>query len=404
MIGVDSEARAIFGRIVWPLAIAETLVWAAMFYLFPALLLVWEQDLGWSKAELSGALTLSLVISALLAPLVGRVIDRGHGTRTFTGGALLGAAGLLWLSQITEVWHFYLVWIFLGAAMAASLYEPCFAVLTKTMGVHSKQAITLVTLVAGFAGTLSFSGAHLLVNWVGWRGAVQIMAAIVLFVAAPLIWSGCRAADAHGAQYDTPASMNVAESFAVTRSPAFWLLALVFSTIALNHGVLLTHILPLLDERGVHGGLAILAASAIGPMQVAGRVMMLAVERRFSSLGIFVACFLALGLASFLLLGAGLIPVLVLGFVLFQGAGYGVTSILRPVITVELMGHKNFGMIAGMLALPFMAAAALAPTIAALIWGAGGYDGVIWFAIGAAALGLSALLIADRTVRGKRGG
>jgi hypothetical protein len=38
-----------FRQIVWPLAIAETIVWAAMFYSFPALILVWERDLGWSK-------------------------------------------------------------------------------------------------------------------------------------------------------------------------------------------------------------------------------------------------------------------------------------------------------------------------------------------------------------------
>jgi hypothetical protein len=49
--------------IVWPLALAQALVWAAMYYSFPALLLAWERDLGWSKAELSGAFTVALVTS-----------------------------------------------------------------------------------------------------------------------------------------------------------------------------------------------------------------------------------------------------------------------------------------------------------------------------------------------------
>ena len=35
-----------FRRIVWPLAIAQIIMWAAMYYLFPALLLEWERDLG----------------------------------------------------------------------------------------------------------------------------------------------------------------------------------------------------------------------------------------------------------------------------------------------------------------------------------------------------------------------
>jgi hypothetical protein len=99
-----------------------------------------------------------------------------------------------------------------------------------------------------------------------------------------------------------------------------------------------------------------------------------------------VACFIALGFASLSLLGAIALPLFVISFVLFQGAGYGVTSILRPVITADLLGYKNYGLIAGLLAVPFQGAAAAAPTIAALIWGVGGYDLVIWFAGGAAVL------------------
>jgi MFS family permease len=365
-----------------------------MYYSFPALLLAWERDLGWSKAELSGAFTVALVTSAFLAPMVGRIIDRGYGTHIFTGSALLGATCLVVLSRVTAIWQFYAVWIMLGVAMAGSLYEACFAVLTKTMGVRRKQAITLVTLVAGFAGTLSFPGNHALVGLVGWRGTMLVLAAIVSFIAVPLIWLGCRTAESFGEPHQAPAGTNTTETFGIARNLTFWLLAAGFATIALNHGVLLTHLLPLLDERGLPSGTAVLAASMIGPMQVTGRLMMLAVERRVSSLGIFVACFIALGFASLSLLGAIALPLFVISFVLFQGAGYGVTSILRPVITADLLGYKNYGLIAGLLAVPFQAAAAAAPTIAALIWGVGGYDLVIWFAGGAAVLGLISLLTA----------
>ncbi|TDJ63697.1 MAG: MFS transporter, partial [Proteobacteria bacterium] len=87
------------------MAIAETIVWAAMFYSFPALLLQWERDLGWSKIELSGALTLALVVSALLAPVVGRLIDHGLGRYVFTGSAVLGALLLVLLSRVTALWQ-----------------------------------------------------------------------------------------------------------------------------------------------------------------------------------------------------------------------------------------------------------------------------------------------------------
>ena len=96
---MTAPASGAFSRIVWPLALAETIVWAGMFYSFPALLLVWERDLGWSKTELSGAFTLALALSALLAPVAGRLIDRSLGHLVLTGSAALGAASLALLAS-----------------------------------------------------------------------------------------------------------------------------------------------------------------------------------------------------------------------------------------------------------------------------------------------------------------
>lgn len=391
---MSSSVADPFRRVVWPLAIAETIVWAAMFYSFPALILVWERDLGWSKTELSGALTLALVVSAVLAPVVGRLIDHGLGRFVFTGCALLGALFLALLSRVTELWQFYLVWLGIGFAMSGALYEACFAVLTRAMGTRAKRAITLVTLVAGFAGTVSFPSAFVLVNVAGWRGAVLTFAVAVAVVAVPLIWHSSGLAE-RGREEDVhPASPRTREALAILRSAVFWLLAVAFSMIALEHGILLTHLLPLLDERGVHGETAILAASMIGPMQVAGRLAMIAAEPHVSNLGIAITCYVALGIAALALLGTAVIPTLLVAFVLFQGSGYGVTSIVRPVITAELLGRRNFGVISGLLAVPFITATAAAPTIAAFVWENGGYDRVIVFAMSAAAVGLLALVCA----------
>jgi hypothetical protein len=280
--------------------------------------------------------------------------------------------------------------------MAGALYEATFAVLTRTMGTCSKQAIIAVTLVAGFAGTVAFPGIHTLVGLVGWRGTALVLAGIVGFITVPLIWVGSRTAEAFREHHQTHTTIHSTGRSGIVRNPIFLLLAVGFAAIALNHGVLITHLLPLLDERGIPSGVAVFAAALIGPMQVAGRLTMLAVERRVSSLGSFVACFIALGFASLALLGASALPLLVIGFVLLQGSGHGVTSIMRPVITADLLGHENYGLIAGALAVPFLLAAAAAPSIAAVIWGVGGYDLVIGFAGAAVVLGLISLLAAAK--------
>ena len=67
---------------------------------------------------------------------------------------------------------------------------------------------------------------------------------------------------------------------------------------------------------------------------------------------------------------------------------------MRPAMTAELFGRVNFGLISGSLAVPYLGAAAAAPTIAALIYWVGGYDLVILFAGGASGLGLVSLLAA----------
>jgi len=56
-------------RAAFPLAIAQTLAWTSLYYIFPALTPAWQGALGWSKTELLGAFTLALVVSAIAAPL-----------------------------------------------------------------------------------------------------------------------------------------------------------------------------------------------------------------------------------------------------------------------------------------------------------------------------------------------
>ena len=123
----------------------------------------------------------------------------------------------------------------------------------------------------------------------------------------------------------------------------------------------------------------------------------MAVERRISTLVLSLGCHVALGLAAASLYGAGSASVLVAGFVVCQGAGIGVTSIMRPVIIADLLGRKDFGVISGLLAIPYMGGYALGPTMAALFWEAGGYDLVLLVAMAMAVIGFLALLAAFRS-------
>ena len=393
------EASAPFRRIVLPFAIAETLVWACYYYSFPALLPTWEVDLGFSKTTLTGAFTLSLIVSAVLAPMAGRMIDHGRGRLVFAGGATLSAVMLLALSQATEVWQFYAAWIFIGVGMAGSLYEPCFAILTHSMGSQARRAIILVTLAAGFAGTVSFPSAHVLNGLVGWRGTVVVFAAVVLFICVPLILYGCHFA-ARNAQRSAPrASTNARAAMAVMRTATFWMIGIAFTLLALDHGLIVSHMLPIMADRGLGEDTAVFAASMFGPMQVAGRLAMIAAERHVSVLVICCACFLSMSLAGTAVFFSTSVAMLIIPFVVLQGAGAGVLSIIRPTVVAELLGRKDFGVISGTLAIGFVAGSAFAPTVASLIWRIGGYDMVLLLTIGIPVIALVAIFAAWRVRR-----
>jgi predicted MFS family arabinose efflux permease len=380
-----------FRRTVWSFAVAETLIWAALYYSFPALLPEWERAFGWTKSDLSLAFTSALIVAGILAPSVGRLIDRGHALKVYMGSTTLGIISLVLLSMVQDYWQFYAIWLSIGVAMSGSLYEPCFAIITRITGTNSKWAITRITLIAGLAGTVSFPSAHFLTELYGWRTALLIFAGVVAVVALPLIWTGCkRAVDQLKASRTTKVTDQTPARNTLVL-PVFWFLVIAFTTINITHGMILTHFLPILDDRGIAPDTAVIIAALIGPMQVTGRMAMMAAERRISTYAIAIGCFVIMACSTIVLLNSNgmLIPVVI--FVLFYGSAYGVTSIVRPVITADVFGRQNFGVISGMLALPFMFGAAISPTISALIWSIGGYDLVIITALISVVIGLLSL-------------
>lgn len=373
--------------ITLPLAIAQTVIWASIFYLFPAFLPVWELETGWTKTELTGAFTLALLVTAAASPLAGKLIDRGRGRELMLGGTILSIVCLLCLSQVSQLWHFFSVWLVLGLCMAASLYEPCFANLIRHLGDNAKPSITRITLIAGLAGTVAFPTAHSLTAIMPWRQAVLCFAAGVAFCTLPLT----ALAISH-LQRQFPVDSSTANSGAnkVPFSKAFWLLATAFMIISVVHGIIVTHLLPLLAERGVAASFAIFAASMIGPMQVFGRLMMMATEKRTSILTTALACFAGMALGISALAMAGASSVLILTFVGIHGSAYGVTSIIRPMLTRMTLGSASFGQISGRLGGLVMFGTAIAPFGGSLIWQISGYTTML---ILSAALMIGGLII-----------
>lgn len=377
------------------LAVAETLAWGFCYYSFPALLPHWEAALGWSRSSLTGALTVALLLSAIIAPVMGSLIDRGHGRLVMVGGTALAGVGMAGLAATDSVWWFYGCWALLGLGMAGCLYEPCFAVITRRRGDQAKPAIITVTLFAGFAGTLCFPVTHALMLVGDWQTTCLVFAGLIGIAGGLMAWAigPDRAAELPAAPAGARSGVQAA-----LRSPVFWLIALASMMISLNHGALISHIMPLLADRGIEQHLAVLAASMIGPMQVVGRLAMMAAGTRAPTPAVAVASFVGTTAAAAALLSIALGPVMVAAFVVLQGACYGVVSIVRPALIAEWLGRRGFGAITGALAIPFTAGYAASPTVAAAVEAYGGYDCMLVAVLGCSLVGLVAIIIAWRLV------
>ena len=168
------------------LAITETVSYGVLFYAFPVLITPMEAELGWTRAEISGAFSLSILITGLFAFPVGHWLDR-HGARLLMTLGSIGATVLvvLW-SGVNTLPEFMLIMALLGFCGAAVLYEPAFAVIAAWFVRKRGTAMAVVTFIAGLSSTIFTPLTDALLLAFGWRGAVLSLGILLGAVTIPL--------------------------------------------------------------------------------------------------------------------------------------------------------------------------------------------------------------------------
>lgn len=350
---------------VWLLAAGLLLIYAGLYYAFPALLPELLAETGWSKADLALGPTLSYLVMAALTPMTGRVVDSGHGGRMITVLPVLGALGVGALAFVQTRWQWWGIWAALGVVQAGCLYESVFSLLTRRLGAEARRAITRITLVAGLSGTMTFPLGHWLGQSLGGRTAYLGFAALTLLGTVPMNAVAMRLL--RGPEVARTREEVRGALGAALRRPAFWGIAAIFGLVSLGHGMLLTYVLPLFQERGISKEWATTAAACLGPAQLAGRTVLLVGGGRVSNAMATRLAMTMLVVAALALWLAGAAPLLIFLVVAVQGAGVGLTSIMRPMLIGEVLGRRGFGAISGAVAVWPILATAAAPTLGALL-------------------------------------
>lgn len=337
---------------------AATLTGGAGFSVFIAPM---SRDLGWSRSVLAGALSIGTIVGAVLAPVIGRLIDV-YGSRvvlTLCGGGI--AATLTVVSGVTSELVFVVAY---GAARAIDMGALNLAVSTAV----ANWFVRMRGRALGIAMTGNAIGVMLLVpaiQWMidgpGWRPAWLIVGAgsgLILAVSSALLLR--RRPEDVGLRPDGDAAPTLGETTAsaprpeanwtvrqAARSPSFWLLVLASCGSQLAVSGLTTH------------QAAILAENGLSPMTVAGAIGLFGLAWTASSViwGVLIerlSARVVLGILSLLVaaccLGALATrdPLLLLAYVLVYGTSNGGKEAVDSVVWADYFGRRAAGAIRGL--------------------------------------------------------
>jgi hypothetical protein len=384
-----SATRTSDRGLILGIAVNQLIGWGTLFTPFTLMMQPMERELGWSRAEISLAFTLGLLVSGLAAVHVGRFVDQ-HGGRWPLGlGGLAGAALLAAWAMVSNLWAFYALWFLMGLVHAAALWSPAMAVVVA-LARQPMRVITGITFITGFTATVFIPLTEVLILALGWRGALWALAALQCAAGALALWQFAQARPP--ALKPGQVRAPLAEAL---RRPAFWGLALVLSAHSFVGVGLAAHLVPLLRERGLDEASVIWLAALHGPFQVAARALLFAAGPRvpLSAVGIFCVTLMPLAIAWL-----ALAPPLfwwVLVFSLGWAVADGLFSIVRAGAPAEILGREGYGAVTGALAMASAPLRAFAPVIVALVWQwSGGYDAAIWMLAAAGLLAAVGFVVA----------
>ena len=368
------------------LGVAQLLAWGALYYAIAVIAESMRAGIGVTESQLFGAFTWALAISGVLAPWAGKKVDQYGGRAVLISSALVGAFGFAVLARAHTFGGLLVGWSINGLAMALGLYDSCFAALGQVEPRRYRRAVSGVTLVAGFASTVSWPASHYLLQSTGWRGLCDVYA-VVLCLCALIYFAVLPPAHptiAHPTIAHNSVSIEhpgVAPDVSIRRRAR--LLAWTFAGAALIGASMSAHLPGVLRALELSAEQAVWAASSVGVMQVLGRMLELGFGSKRDPMRLGLLTLAGFFVSMLLLLVLPAAPWLVVAFAVFYGIANGLLTIAKATLPVQMLGLRNVGSVLGDFSMPSLIARAFAP---------------LWFAMTTSALGTRAAVLSMATV------
>ena len=393
-----------------------------VFYGFTAFFEPIVNEMGWSYTQVSLAASLRGLEMGLLAPFIGILVDRWGPRRLIVIGVIIAAAGLVVLSATTSLGMFYGAFALLAIGMSATSTTVLMTTIANWF--HRKMGMASGIAICGFglSGLLIPVIVRLIAVY-GWRVTLDILAAGMVVMILPLSLFFRHKPEAYGyspdgepensSSYsnslDVPHDEIEVKARQAIKSATFWRFALAFMYHMMVTSTVVTHVMPYLGSISVSRTMSGLVATSIPLTSILGRLGFGWLGDRFDKRKVATVGFVMMGCGLFFFGYASAMNkwMLVLFLALF-GVGYGGNNALRPSLTREYFGRRNFGSIFGLILGIGAIGGITGPTLAGWVYDNWGSYQAVWFLLAGLAIvaiisiltmapGRSAVALGDRT-------
>lgn len=237
-----------------------------------------EQELGWTRASISAAAAINLVVYGVTQPLAGILVNRLGAKAVLVGGTLLAAAGFGGLFWVPSIWYlsiFYGLLFGMGVSFASLI--PASVLVARWFDRRQGMAHGIVTAARPGGQIVFVPAAAAVLLAIGWRQTYLLVGA-ALIVSIPLVLRVVRDkpdTDDSPRRWDEVAAArptsaaDAAVSAGWTRSYTFWALAVGFFACGFTDQFVAVHLVPFAQGIGIS---SVTAANAFAVLSAAGVV------------------------------------------------------------------------------------------------------------------------------------
>jgi len=318
-------------------------------------------EFGWSRESISAAFGLAAISVAICSPLLGHLLDRWGPRRLILPCMAVFGTAFASLSLLTpNLFHLYATFVVLGIVGNGTTQMGYSRAVSTWFDERRGTALSLVMAGVGTGAMVFPPLALALIDHYGWRVAYALLGVVVWLLGIPLtaIFVRERPQSASGAGQPLE-GLGVTEG---VRTKTFWVVVatLFLGSVSVNGAI--THLSPLLTDRGVSSATAALAASILGVASFCGRLVTGFLLDRFFGprVGLVLLMAIAAGilaLATASSAGIGMMAAVLIGF------GLGAEADITPYLLTRYFGLRSFSTLYGFTWTAYAIAGAIGPVV-----------------------------------------